>query len=143
MLKEVILSSEEIKFIERRNKSTRLIFAVMLKYYQQTHKFLEYSNIRKIRQSKINKIADQLNIEPKINKISSRTFDNLCADLRDFLGITFSKKEHYKNLVDYIKKSILLTEYLTFNAIKEKAVLYLKENNIEPFTDRTLKRLIN
>lgn len=143
MLKEVIFNSEEIKFIARRNKSPRLIFAVMLKYYQQTHEFLEYSNIRKIRQSKINKIASQLNIEPIINKVSKRTYGNIISDLREYLDTTFSKKEHYKDLVDYIKNSILPKEHLTFNQIKEKAAFYLKENNIEPFTDSTLKRLIN
>ena len=106
MLKESTLSFEEIKFIERRNKPTRLIFAIMLKYYQETHKFIDYSNIIKIQQSKINKIADQLNLEPKINKISKRTYGNIYSDLRSFLENTFSKKEHYKDLVDYIKNAI-------------------------------------
>ena len=142
MLKESTLSFEEIKFIERRNKPTRLIFAIMLKYYQETHKFIDYSNIIKIQQSKINKIADQLNLEPKINKISKRTYGNIYSDLRSFLENTFSKKEHYKDLVDYIKNAIFPKEHLTFAQIKEKSTFYLKENNIEPFTDRILNRLI-
>ncbi|MFT4060623.1 MAG: Tn3 family transposase [Legionella sp.] len=139
-INEFDLSQEEIGFIRTRHTSKQLAFALLLKYYQKSHQFI--NDLTKLPAHLINRIASQLNIPPVISEVSSRTYDNYMSLIRRYFKTSFSKKTHYKELEAWIKDELLPNHHLADEEIKNRAIQYLKEKGIESFKEKTMARVI-
>ena len=73
-------TQEEIQFIQKKQKSKQMVFAIIFKYYQQNYTFID--DLSQVSKSVITSIGEILNISPQINGISSRTNDNFIASIR-------------------------------------------------------------
>lgn len=139
-INEFELTQEEIGFIRTRHSSKQLVFALLLKYYQKSHQFI--NDLTKLPVQLINQVASQLNISPIICEIPLRTYGNYISLIRKYLKTSFSKKTHYKELETWIKDELLPTHYLSDEEIKNQSVQYLKERGIELFQEKTITRII-
>lgn len=61
-INEFDLTQEEIGFIRIRHSSKQLAFALIFKYYQKSHEFI--NDLMKLPAYLINQVASQLNIPP-------------------------------------------------------------------------------
>ena len=135
------LSLEEIAFIKTRHKNKQLAFAVLFKYYQNSNQFLD--DVTQAPTLIINKLAGILNVCATIPKISKRTYGNYISLIREFFKTSFSRKEHYHQLEQWIQTELLSIKFLSTDEIRDLACAYLKNHNIEPFKEKTLDRIIN
>lgn len=95
-INEFDLTQEEIGFIKTRHSSKQLAFALLFKYYQKSHEFI--NDLTKLPAYLINQVANQLNIPPVISNISLRTYGNYISLIRKYFKTSFSKKPIIKNL---------------------------------------------
>lgn len=130
----------EIQLIMKRQKSNRLIFALLLKSYRNTHTFIKGFNT--ISDAIISEIAKKINVTAEINTVSERTYDNFYSIIREYLRTSHSTKEHYTELKKWITNSLLSNKNLTEDQIKLLSVSYLKTRGIEPFKKKTMRRVI-
>ena len=137
---EFDLTEEEIGFIKTRHLSKQLAFALLFKYYQKSHEFI--NDLTKLPAYLISQVARQLNIPPVISTISLRTYGNYISLIRQYFKTSFSKKTHYKELEIWIRDVLLPTHYLADEEIKNQALQYLKERGIESFKEKTMARII-
>ncbi|MDG7050679.1 MAG: DUF4158 domain-containing protein [Nitrososphaerota archaeon] len=80
-MNEFGLTQEEIGFIRTRHTSKQLAFALLFKYYQKSHEFI--NDLTKLPAHFINHVARLLHVPPVISKISSRTYDNYISAYSD------------------------------------------------------------
>lgn len=139
-INEFDLTPEEVGFIRTRHSSKQLAFALLFKYYQKSHQFI--NDLTKLPVFLINQVAGQLNIPPVISQISSRTYGNYISLIRQYFKTSFSKKTHYKELEIWIKDVLLPTHHLADEEINNQAMQYLKERGIESFKEKTMTRII-
>lgn len=139
-INEFDLTQEEISFIKTRHSSKQLAFALLFKYYQKSHQFI--NDLTKLPAYLIKQVAIQLNISPVISDISSRTYGNYISLIRKYFKTSFSKKTHYKELEVWIKDVLLPANHLAEEEIKNQALQYLKEKDIESFKEKTMVRVI-
>ena len=139
-INEFDFTQEEIGFIRTRHSSKQLAFALLFKYYQKSHQFI--NDLTKLPAYLVNQVASQLNIPPVICDISSRTYGNYISLIRKYFKTSFSKKAHYKELEMWIKDALLPSHHLAEEEIKNQALQYLKEKGIESFKEKTMVRVI-
>jgi hypothetical protein len=139
-MKDSSLSTKEIEFIKKRHKSKQLFFALLFKFYKNTYSFRQ--DFTGCSQSVIDEISQILGLPAEINAVSSRTYDDFCSLIRKYFKTSFPRKENYRQLVDWIKTELLPNEHLSENELKEKAFCYLREQKIEPFKNKKMKRII-
>ncbi|HDV5690335.1 TPA: Tn3 family transposase [Legionella pneumophila] len=139
-INEFDLTQEEIGFIKTRHSSKQLAFALLFKYYQKSHEFI--NDLTKLPAYLINQVANQLNIPPVISNISLRTYGNYISLIRKYFKTSFSKKTHYKELGIWISDVLLPDHHLADEEIKIQALQYLKDRGIESFKEKTMKRII-
>lgn len=139
-INEFDLTQEEIGFIRTRHASKQLAFALLFKYYQKSHQFI--NDLTRLPVFLINQVAGQLNIPPVMSQISSRTYGNYISLIRQYFKTSFSKKTHYKELEVWIKNVLLSTHHLADEEINNQAMQYLKERGIESFKEKTMARII-
>lgn len=139
-INEFNLTQEEIGFIKTRHSSKQLAFALLFKYYQKSHQFL--NDLTKIPTYLINKVATQLNIPPIICEVPLRTYGNYISVIRKYFKTSFSRKAHYKELELWITNELLPTHYLAYEEIRQEAIQYLKAKGIESFKEKTMERVV-
>ncbi|KTC69026.1 Tn3 transposase DDE domain protein [Legionella birminghamensis] len=139
-INEFDLTEEEIGFIKTRHSSKQLAFALLFKYYQKSHEFI--NDLTKLPVYLINQVANQLNIPPVISNISLRTYGNYISLIRKYFKTSFSKKTHYKELEIWIRDVLLPNHHLADDEIKNQALQYLKDRGIESFKEKTMTRII-
>lgn len=139
-LSEFDLTQDEISFVRTRHSGKQLAFALLLKLYQKSQKFV--NDLTKLPTCIIDQVAAQLSVPPTISEVPPRTYDNYVSLIRKYFKTTFSKKAHYKELEKWMSGEILPTQYLTSDALKTLAIEYLRKKGIESFKEKTMNRII-
>jgi TnpA family transposase len=130
----------ELKLIMKRQKSNRLLFALLLKSYQNTHTFTADCSF--IADNVVFEIAKTINVPNIISTVSPRTYGNFFAIIREYFKTSYTQKKHYSELKKWIIHTLLPGKHLTEEQIKDFSTDFLKTRGIENFKKKTISRVI-
>ena len=134
------LSEDEIQFIQKKQKTKQLIFAILFKYYQQNFVFLE--NFSQISKAEKRKLSKTLGISAKITTVSNRTYDNYLASIREYFKTEKIKRAHYEEIKDWITKILLPKNHLTHDDIEIRTQDYCQEKGLEILSKNVMFRVV-
>lgn len=132
----------EREFLEHKIGVNRLIFAVLLKFFQYTHKFPDSS--QDLPSSVIKYLAPQVNIqfdEYYNYQWQQRSIMRFRGEIRHYLGIKKATDKDIEEMVDWLRAKVLSQEsnFEHLLALVEQRFFQLQ---IETPSDNRLERLI-
>lgn len=138
------IDSYELKLIlNKREEHNRLVFALLLKFFQYESKFP--INKFEIPKTVINHISEQLNTKEScyLNyEWNNRTYFLHKSEIRNFLGFKEFSTNDFDEIKNWLITEILIHEH-KIPYLKEKIYEKLKELKIEAPTNERINRLIN
>jgi len=127
-LKQVFtLSSEEKNLIQGKSKSYQILF---LSLYKACQKEKIIPNDIPIFSPNVNAfIAEQLAIDPTIEKISGRSKRRLFQELREALNFRKLSAQEKENLIRFLAKEVLVEDHHP-DVIRERLQVHLEKNHL-------------
>ncbi len=138
----LLLDSEEQRFVQSKQFKTKLLFAVMLKFFRLENRFPMNGDI--ISHEIIQFISNQLGISSKLIKNinwENRTSERFRQEIRDFLGYRQATIMDSKKLIAWLIEHVL-PQAPTIPQACEEAGKFFRENKLESFTPRELERYV-
>lgn len=136
------LLGDELVLLEGKNTPSRLVFALLLKFFQLSARFPEQK--AEIPQSVIDYVASQLRVGSE-NYASfdwqGRTLKRHRVEIRHFLGFRTFQVKDGKALTAWLQTQLLAYE-LKIESLKLAAKQHLRALKIEPPTPERLERLV-
>lgn len=132
----------EMKIIQNKSGSTRIGFAVLLKYFQNEGRFP--NNRSDIPKPVVDYIAKQVFVDPEIfleYDWNGRAIKYHRAEIRDFLGFHEATVEDFDNMVSWLVEKVLIYDHDPEH-LKEKVFQRFRELYIEPVTSDRIEKII-
>lgn len=132
---------EELALFKTKHERNRLYFALQFKYYETHLNFCKKTaNIsRKI----IYKVANNLNLPPKIQVPSRKTQATYCQEIRAYFQASTVSKTNKALIKNWLLNSVLPKENLNLEQLKERVIVFLTKQKIECPNNNVLKRIIS
>ena len=131
----------EMSLVGNKTGETRLGFAVLLKFFQMEARFPNSKN--EIPKLVVEYIAKQLQLSSALYEnydITSRTYYNHKAQIREFFGFREPTVEDANNLTKWLSEHVFYHD-ADIDNLKEEAYNRLKELHIEPPTPERIDRI--
>jgi len=140
-----MLDSEELKCtMLKHGHQNKLIFAVMLKFFQTNGRYPESDDV--ISEHLITNLSNQLNLstDQQLSLFENfnwetRSIERFRQEIRELLGYQIATVENSKQLMQWLDKNVL-PESPTLAQCLEKAYQFFREHKLEPFSQKELKR---
>lgn len=142
LIEEWTLLPQERELLKNKIGVNRLIFAVLLKSFQYTHKFPDSS--KDIPFNVIEYLASQVNIstsEYQNYQWQKRSTMRFRGEIRDYLGIKKATAKELQEMVDWLRTEVLFTES-SFEHLLVAVEQRFFQLQIEQPTDERIERLI-
>ncbi len=136
------LLPSELALLAHKNPQNRLIFALLLKFFELEARFPESEH--EIPSVVVNYITQQLKISPSIYhecNWQGRSIIYYRKKIREFFGFREASKKDALQLTDWLTEQALIYE-LKYEQLKSAAISRLRELKIEPPTQSRLERIV-
>jgi hypothetical protein len=135
------LLPNELELLVHKKPQNRLIFALLLKFFELEARFPESDH--EIPSVVVKYITQQLKISPSIYhecNWQGRSIIYYRKKIREFFGFREASKEDALQLTDWLTEQALIYE-LKYEQLKSAAISRLRELKIEPPTQSRLERI--
>ncbi|NES64070.1 MAG: Tn3 family transposase [Okeania sp. SIO2D1] len=142
LIEEWTLLPQERELLKNKIGVNRLIFAVLLKFFQYAHKFPD--SPKDIPLNVIEYLASQVNIsasEYHNHPWQKRSIMRFRGEIRDYLGIKKATAKELQEMVDWLRTEVLFTES-SFEHLLVAVEQRFFQLQIERPTDERIERLI-
>lgn len=134
------LSKDDMHFIQKKQKTKQLLFAILFKSYGQNFVFPEnFSHVSKAEKRKLSKT---LGVSAKIPTVSPRTYDNYVLSIREYFKTEATRRQHYDAVKDWIALTLLPKNHLTHDDIESRAQEYCQEKGFETLSKKVMFRIV-
>ncbi len=137
------LDTEEMEFVKINSaEKNRLTFAMMLKFFQMNGRYPTKKDA--IEPMILYSLANQLKTSPSLFEpahLENRTAERFRKKIRNFLGYKLATLSDSEKLIIWLMDQAKSGPY-TMPQYREKAWLFLKEQQLEPYTLQKLDRYI-
>lgn len=137
------LDTEELEFVKINNiEKNRLTFALVLKFFHMKGRYPTKKDT--IEPMMIHSLANQLKMNPSSFdpiRLENRTVVRFRKKIREFLGYKLATLADSEKLIVWLIDQAKNGPH-TIPQYREKAYLYLKEQQVEPFTLKKMDRYI-
>ncbi|MBD2200925.1 Tn3 family transposase [Calothrix parietina] len=135
------LLPNELELLVHKKPQNRLIFALLLKFFELEARFPESEH--EIPAVVVNYVTQQLKISPSIYRECNwqgRSIIYYRKKIREFFGFQEASKKDALQLTDWLTEQALIYE-LKYEQLKSAAISRLRELKIEPPTHSRLERI--
>jgi len=137
------LDTEELEFVKTNNtEKNRLTFALVLKFFHMKGRYPTKKDT--IEPMIIHSLANQLRVSPSSfepTQLENRTGERFRKKIREFLGYKLATLADSEKLITWLIEQAKDGPY-TMPHYREKAYLFLKEQQVEPFKLKKIDRYI-
>lgn len=136
------MTDEQLELIPSKNKTHRLYFALLLKFYEHHNEFFE--TFAAVPQQAIKIISKQLNVSVKssVKSIPLRTFERYRAEIRDFFQSRSISQQDEERIKTWLSNVVLPQESLDLEQLKARVSDFLVKQKIECPNDHILEQVI-
>ena len=142
-ISSLLLDTEELKLAQAKlTPQNKLIFSVMLKFFQMEGRYPEQDDI--ISNLLITNLANQLNLPSNLAQFENinwetRSIERFRQEIRTLLGYQTATLVDSEKLVLWLTKNVL-PDAPTIAQCIEKSYNFFCESKLEPFTQKELER---
>ncbi|MBT4735558.1 MAG: Tn3 family transposase, partial [Candidatus Marinimicrobia bacterium] len=134
-------NEEQLALVKTKQRRNQLYYALQLKYYETHLTFC--SDIARLSHRTVQKVATLLSVKPQYCKaISAKTGASYRQEIRQFFASQMLALKHEGEIKQWLIDTVFPSETLTLSQLKQKTLVFLKEQKIEPPSDLSLGRIV-
>ena len=137
------LTNEQLAVVETKSFSTKLYFALLLKFYERHHLFFDTPS--EINHRAIRIIAKQLDLplDSLRNIVSGRTIERFRAEIRELFQSHGITRAHEEQIRQWLVSQIFPKQEINPAQLFNKTILFMQQAKMERISDIYVQRIIN